>query len=433
MHNSSFIAARRLACFLAAAFLAQALGAALPTAYAQDDEGPQLSFYGFVKSEYIYDSRQVANVREGEFNLYPLPDSEANETDNLGFFTFFSRLGFVAAGPQVLGAEAEARIEADFFGASNENTSTFRLRRAFVNLDWGTHEVLFGQEWSPLFTIPVFPPTVNTQAGTPFNPFARQPMVRLTLKPGNLRVIGALAQQRDAFQEIGGNKLQQQAGLPAAHLHVRYQTGGNLVGGGAYVKWIRPELTSDRFRAGAVQAYGKLATERVTLAAKGTFGNDLADHLMLGGFVTTQDGEFYPTQLTSGWVDVSTTGAPVSVGLFGGYMRQTGVGDDILSNLPTVDTDDDDLPDAVPTNTRALSATVSEETGIISGGSSIEYLWRLAPRLVHNAGPVRFGLEIEATTALYTSSLDDDLTPNSTDDDDPVTNIRGIVSVFYFF
>ena len=411
MHNASFIAARRLACFLAAVFLAQALGDA-PAAYAQDDEGPTLDFYGFVKSEYIYDSRQVLNVREGEFNLFPLPDSEANETDNLGFFAFFTRLGLVASGPEVLGAEASARIEADFFGATNDNISTYRLRRAFVNLDWGTHEVLFGQEWSPLFTLPVFPPTVNTQAGAPFNPFARQNMIRLTLKPGNLRVIGALAQQRDAFQEIGGNKLQQQAGLPAAHLHVRYQTSGNLFGGGAYVKWIRPTLTSDRFRAGAVQAYGKLATERVTLAAKGTFGNDLADHLMLGGFVTTQSGQFYPTQLVSGWADISTTGGPTSVGLFGGHMVQTGVGDDIGSG-------------DVSFNTRALSP-----------GSSIEYLWRLAPRLVYNTGPVRFGLEVEATTALYTSNLDDDLTPNSDGaltEEDPVTNIRGIVSVFYFF
>lgn len=411
MHNRSFIAARRLVCFCALVFLAQALGGA-PTAAAQDDEGPTLSFYGFVKSEYIYDSRQVAQVREGEFNLFPLPDSEESETDNLGFFAFFTRLGLVASGPEVLGAEASARIEADFFGATNDNVSTYRLRRAFVNLDWGTHEVLFGEEWSPLFTIPVFPPTVNTQAGAPFNPFARQNMVRLTLKPGNLRIIGALAQQRDAFQEIGGLKLQQQAALPAAHFQVRYQPGGNLFGGGAYVKWIRPTLTSDRFRAGAVQAYAKVNTERFTFAAKGTFGNDLADHLMLGGFVsdTTAGGvDFYPTQLFSGWADISTSGRPTTFGLFAGYQQQMGIGDDIGL-------------DRLSFNTRALSA-----------GSSIEYLWRLAPRIVHNAGPVRLALEVEATSALYTSNLDADLTPNATDDDDPVTNIRGIVAVFYFF
>jgi len=31
-----------------------------------------ISFYGFIKSETIHDTRQVAQVREGQFLLYPL-------------------------------------------------------------------------------------------------------------------------------------------------------------------------------------------------------------------------------------------------------------------------------------------------------------------------------------------------------------------------
>lgn len=431
---------------LALALFAAALLLAPGTAAAQEEEEEDpFSFdvYGFVKAEHIYDTRQVLQVREGEFNLFPLDEADAdgdgrddNATDNLGIFTFFSRLGVNIDGPELLGAASSANIEADFFGADNTQTSAFRLRRAFINLDWGTHALLVGQEWSPLFTLAVFPRTINTTTGAPFNPFARQPQVRLTYKPGDVQVIGAVAQQRDAFDERGlgafvdavtgegisatgdGEKLQQQAGLPAGHLHVQYLGDALTLGGGAYVRWIRPEIDGDRFRSGAVQGYAEYTGEAFSVMAKGTYGNDMSDHLMLGGYVETVpagnvltqdpgDIEYLPTRLFSGWVDLqASSDGPVSVGAFGGYQSQLGVG--------AVD------------DARFLRRNSAL-------GANIEDLFRVAPRLNYTAGPLRLGLEVEVTSALYASEIDEEFRPDATDDDERITNVRGNVAVFYVF
>lgn len=405
------------------------------SAAAQDFE---FSPYGFVKAEYIYDTRQVLQVREGEFNLFPLPESEATDTDNLGFFDFFSRLGLTVSGPEVLGADASARFEADFFGADDAGVSNFRVRRATVNLDYGTYAVLFGREWSPMFTLAVFPQTVNTTTGAPFNPFSRQTQIRFTYKPGGYQLIGALAQQRDAFDERGlaeetypgldgsqitisetsdGEKLQQQAGLPGLHLHAQLVPGENAFGVGAHAKWIRPDITGDRFLSGAFQAYAKVVSPSVELRAKATYGNDLSDHLMLGGYIeTVPDGdlttldagaiEYLPTRLFSAWLDVQST-APLAVGLFAGYQTQLGVG--AIDDGRAI---------------RRSSALAPD----------IDYLLRVAPRLVLTAGPVSFGFELEVTSALYASEIDQtDYTPDPADDDEAVTNVRGNLSVFYSF
>lgn len=60
---------------------------------------------GFIKAEYLYDTRQVVAAREGSFHLFPLPKSEATASDNFGGFVFFSRLSLTIGDlPQALGA-----------------------------------------------------------------------------------------------------------------------------------------------------------------------------------------------------------------------------------------------------------------------------------------------------------------------------------------
>jgi hypothetical protein len=364
---------------------------------------------GFVKSEYIYDTRQVVAARDGEFHLFPQPKSEVSDTDNLGGFTFFSRLSLgITDLPDALGAEVQGYFEADFFGPTNDEVSTFRLRRAFAKMVWDDREVLFGQEWSPLFTLASFPRTVATTTGAPFQPFARQPQVRLTLKPGNLRFIGAAAWQIDAFTDIpfdgvGGIQQQQRAGVPAFHGHVQFHgTGGTVVGAGAYFKALRPIITEDRFTAGAIQGYATVVTPPADIRAKATFGSDLTDHLMTGGYVYNPiENEFYPLDLFSGWVDINGKGT-VAPGLYAGYLVNMGSADEVGTGVQAA--------------TRA---------------PNIETLWRVAPRLAFNYGALRFALELEATGANYAASFDENYAP--TGDTESVTNIRGNVTVFLFF
>ena len=83
---------------------------AVPAVQAQS-----IDISGFIKSSYYYDTRQVVAAREGDFLLYPAPETEATDTDNLLFFPFFSRLRLAAGDlPEVLGAEVSGFIETDF-------------------------------------------------------------------------------------------------------------------------------------------------------------------------------------------------------------------------------------------------------------------------------------------------------------------------------
>ena len=370
----------------------------------------ELDLGGFIKSEYIYDTRQVTQIREGQFHLFPLARADEdqdglddNATDNLLFAAFQSRLRLQGSGAQALGAQLTGLLEADFFGAINEDVSELRLRHAFVQLDWQRHQLLLGQYWSPLFTTAVFPQVINFNTGAPFQPFARFPQLRYTFKPNRVRVMAVLSQQRDAFQEIGGRKLQQQSALPAAHLHVQYVHETHTVGAGGYLKTIRPNLNEDRFTAGTLQAYAKTSALGAILRAKVTYGNDLTDHLMTGGFVQTEAGTYEALRVMGTWVDAETTGKPLSVGLFGGYLTNLGCRKDVT---------------VVSTNARA---------------PDLEKLWRLAPRLSYTVGKLRLALELEATRALYAGSYDTTFRPTCTETDRAVTNVRGLFAAYYFF
>lgn len=369
-----------------------------------------VSIGGFIKSSYYYDTNQVVSAREGDFLLYPVfsdtdgdgENDEANETDNLLFFPFFSRLSLsITDLPEAFGATATGYIETDFFGPTNGELNTLRIRRAFAKLDWGTREALFGMEWSPFF-LSAWARTIATEAGAPFEPFARMPMIKLTLKPERFRLSGLVAQQRDAFQEIGGLKQQQQSGLPSAMLSAEYLLGGgSSVGVNAMTKWIRPELTSDRFSSGAVQGFLNVVQEGFEVRSNVTYGGDLADHLMTGGYAVLGEDDFEPLNVLATWVDAQTTG-PVSVGVFGGYLQNLGTSEDGLQPI-----------------------------AIVARNPDIDTVWRLSPRVAVTSGRVRIAGELQVTTAAYAERLDDALAPEG--ETVSVTNVRGNLSVFLTF
>ena len=369
--------------------------------------GQEVEIGGFLKSSYYHDTRQVVGVREGDFLLYPAPQDTAgaNETDNLLFLPFFSRVTLsIGDLPEAWNAKVTGLIETDFYGASNATLNSVRMRRGFVKLDWSTHELLFGMDWSPSF-IQTWPLTVATEAGAPFQPFARFPQVRATYKPNALRVTGIAAQQRDAFAEIGGVKAQQQSGLPMLMGFLEWSKPELLIGAGAWTKWIRPTLTSDRFQAHAAQGYLRWSPSGFAARAKLTYGEDLADHLMTGGYVTESDGTSTPLRTLAGWVDLETAGQPWILGCFAGYLSNEGAG-------VAID----------PVNLT-----------IAARNPEIEYAWRLAPRVAYDVGSVRFAWELQVTSAAYSGGFDAEYAPDPSTSDDAVTNVRNDFTVYLFF
>jgi hypothetical protein len=402
-------------------------------------EAQTFDLSGFVKSSYYYDTRQVVAARDIDFMLYPTPNDpdadDPSDRDNLSSFQLFSRVGLnISEFEQaVLGADVRGYFEADFFGpgtvgAAQENF--LRLRRGFVEMNWDDRSALFGLEWSPLFTLGGFPRTVATEAGTPFNPFARQPMVKLTLRPGNVRVIGIAAWQFDAFVDAplagaptgtdpqGGIDAQQQSAIPGLHGHVQYERDDWMVGAGAYLKALRPLPQGDRFFAGAGTAYLSYTPEGLAVRAKTIYGS-VRDHVGIGGYiydpaaagaVGDADG-FQQLNTWSVWGDIEKPGT-VSPGLFAGFLTNLGATDEL------------DGP---------VSAVAHATRGVDPNGVSLATVWEVAPRLAFNYSPMRFAMEVQVTTAQYTARLDDHFAPDPLDGEDSVTNVRGDISIFLFF
>lgn len=399
---------------------------------------------GFVKSSTYYDTRQVVAARDLDFLLYPTPNNpnadDPSDRDNLGSFQLFSRLGLNVGefDEQVLGADVRGYFEADFFGpgsfsAAPDQENFFRLRRGFAEMTWENRSVLFGLEWSPLFTLGAYPHTVATEAGAPFNPFARQPMIKLTLDRGTVRLIGIAAWQFDAFVDaplanapladasstpLGGIDAQQQSALPGLHGHVQYTDGDLLLGAGAYLKSLRPFPLGDRFFSGAGTAYLSYAPSGYVIRAKTVYGS-VRDHVGIGGYIYDPaaadafgDADaFQQLNTWSAWLELEQTGT-VAPGLFAGVLTNRGASDEI-----------DGAEESIAYATR----------GVSPAGPSVATVWEIAPRLALNYGPMRFALEVQVTTAQYTARLDDTFAPDPLDDEESVTNIRGDFSVFLFF
>ncbi len=137
----------------------------------QDDWGYTL--YGYVKTDVMLDTRQTVSAREGHLLLYPANKLETNGVDanegiNFNILSIQSRFGAKIKAPDFLGAKSSGIMEAEFFGSSNAVTGGVRLRVGVVKLDWGSHEFMAGQNWTPLFIEEAFAKTISFNTGVPF-------------------------------------------------------------------------------------------------------------------------------------------------------------------------------------------------------------------------------------------------------------------------
>ncbi|MDZ7633359.1 MAG: hypothetical protein U5L72_02520 [Bacteroidales bacterium] len=161
----------------------------LPEAGAQEaGQTFGIKFSGFVKTDIFYDSRQSSasnGLREGHFYLYPddiLYDDDMNDLNanpSFHILNIQTRIRGDITGPDAFGAKTSGAIEAEFFGTSESDLNGFRLRHAYVKMDWQKVSLLAGQYWHPMFPAENFPGTVSFNTGVPFLPFSRNPQVRL--------------------------------------------------------------------------------------------------------------------------------------------------------------------------------------------------------------------------------------------------------------
>ena len=381
-----------------------------------------IKFSGFVKTDVFYDTRQTVSIREGHFLFYPdnisldVNKNDINATSNFNMLSIQSRLKGTITGPSAFGAKTSGVLEADFFGNENTNFSDangFRLRHAFVKLNWKSTELLAGQYWHPMFIAESFPGVISFNSGAPFQPFSRNPQLRLTQKMNTLSLIATIFSQRD-FQsngpDGGSTKYLRNAGVPNVNFQLQFKPDSteHVFGIGIDYKILVPRLFSEvtvtpastkidtiswvvkqipavtaRYKVNenisSVSAFifAKLIFKPITIKLEGVLARNAHDLSMIGGYavraisdVTT--GNVTYSNLTTGsvWTDIQTNGKKIQNGLFAGYTKNMGSNDSVKG-------------------------------AIYARGSNIDYVYRIAPRIVFISGKFNIALENEYTYAMY--------------------------------
>jgi len=408
-----------------------------------------VKFSGFVKTDIFYDSRQTISVREGHFLLYPkseLPDPDGEDINAKSSFNMLNiqtRFRMLATGPDVWGAKTSAFVEGAFFGSINPNIDEFRLRHAFVKMAWPKTQLLIGQYWHPLFHTKCFPGTVSFNTGAPFQPFSRNPQIRVTQALGRFNLAFTVLTQRD-FASFGpkgvSSEYLRNAVLPALNLRFEYYAKNKekgtefLIGLMGNYKMLQPRLQTDlgyktdtKVSSLGFALYSKYETKHFGIKFYSFYGGDAFNMIMLGGYAIEDYTDFAkgevsyaPVNNGSVWLEAYYKGKTWQVGIFSGVTRNHG-STNVINDL----------------NIYQKSESNADGQVFYSRGSNIDYVYRISPRLILNYGKFRVSPEIEYTVAAY-ATKDENGQLNRDEygvitDSEAVGNLRVLIGVYYFF
>lgn len=422
---------------------------ALPVLIAAQDvkEPPRygISFSGFVKNDFFYDSRESVSIREGHFLLYPRevqPDADGidiNDKNSFNFLSIQTRLTGKISAPDAFGAKTSGVIEADFFGNENAafvDANGFRLRHAFVKLNWARTELLAGQYWHPFFQPGCFSGVISFNTGAPFQPFSRNPQLRLQYRTGAISLAAIMSAQRDFASPQGSSSLRY-ASRPDLGVIVSYESGGKdgkpavLAGVAGGFKTLQPLLTvkngdkvyvtGEKVSGISGTAFFSLKTAPLTCKIQAVYGENLFDLTMLGGYAVSGITDSLRNKVSystlnnfSAWAEIQTHGARVQYALWAGYTQNLGSRDPLLVYSNKIDGTD---------------ATVR--------GANIHSLYRVSPRVVFISGKLNLAAEMEYTVAQYATrdengKLNRDEFGRITQSED-VANLRMLLAFIYNF
>jgi hypothetical protein len=412
---------------------------------AQEPKNQTVNLFGFVKTDYFFDSRENYNIREGHFLMFPKErflDASGYDINSKGSFNFLSvqsRFGMRFSGPDVLNAKVSGLLEADFFGNENAafiDNNGFRLRHAFVKLNWEKTEITAGQYWHPFFIASCFSGVVSFNTGSPMQPFARNPQLRIQQKVGRITATAALSAQRDFTSPQGAYALRY-ANLPDLNALLQYDNAYNnselkiQLGAGLGYKKLQPLLftskggknfqTNEKVNAISATAYLKLSSSSLTFKSQATYGQNLFDLLMIGGYAvhSVKDSlknsvDYTTINNFSMWTELHTNSKQLQLGLWGGFTRNLGSLNEILN----------------------YSNRVNGTESTVRGGN-LHHVWRLSPRIVAMREKFHIALETELTSAAY---ADADATGTlarnkfgQVTDYYVVNNLRVLMAVIYHF
>ncbi len=385
-----------------------------------------VSMFGFIRTDYIYDSRKSASVREDQLNLYPLDvvkdfnGNDVNAVEQSNFLAITSRLGAKVKGPDVWGAKMSGTLEGDFYGNTEATIGTFRLRHAYVNMDWSKTSLTIGQTWYPTFIPEVFPGVANFNTGILFNPFGWATQVKFKQNFTKDFSAAFTAYKEREFVAPGPgsqNSASINSNVPSVNLLFQYKNKNWIAGVGAEYKQLVPLtdngltpklITSEKVKSSSVFGYAKFSNDKFLVKIYGISGGNLNNFVMLGGYTgTTINGiqTFDPTKTTAFWIDIASTGKKVAPGIFFGSTKNNG-------------------------SSIAATSLSSIYMKGLSSTRVVDNVWRASARVDFKQNNFKVTPEVEYTSATWG---DTDFYGKAGDNQTQVGNLRAMVSCSYSF
>lgn len=377
---------------------------------AQEQTVEKFKFYGFIRSDMYYNSRQNIDAVDGVFNLAPKPidlddkGNDKNDVPQLHLSSITTRMGVKINSDSILGAKSSGVIEVDFGGlgiaaATTKETNIthlIRTRLAYVKLNWDKTELLFGQSWHPLFANMLATGSAFT-VGAPFQPFNRCPMIQLkhNLTPEFSITTAAISQLQFASSGPIGQSpsYMNNAIIPEFFLGLEHKSKTLTNGIGGEVKTIKPSVNN--ITSMAAIAYSSYSKGKLQLKVKGLLGQNLSDQVMPWGYgianLDANGNAMYTNHnLASGWIN-GAYGKKVQVGFLLGYGKNLGTSSNLLA-------DKDGLYKVYGNGLSTTNITATNKLGV---QTILNQAYRSTAYISYIKSNFILGLEYELTGAEY--------------------------------
>ncbi|CAH0995528.1 hypothetical protein EMA8858_01651 [Emticicia aquatica] len=386
---------------------------------------------GFVRTDYIWDSRKNAQVRENHLNLYPsdvVKDAngkDLNAVPQSNFLSIVSRINLKITGPDAFGAKTSAFFEGDFFGNTEGTIGLFRLRHANASLDWTKTKLTLGQSWYPQFIPECFPGVANFSTGILFNPFGWVSQAKVTHSLSKTTSFALTVYKDREFGSVSptgvANEPSVNSVMPTIHGNLQYKNAKVLLGIGAEARSLKPRTSitggtpavtienTGKVNSLSVNAYAKITGKKATLKAYGILGQNITQMVMLGGYVSVASTsnpfqeEYKPTKTNAFWLELMSNDAKVAPALFLGYTVNNGAD---------------------------VAGKAAYARGISLEKRSVKDVVRAAGRIDFKSGKMRFSPELEYTAANWGNA---DKTGKVSGTLTNVGNVRFLFSTAYTF
>jgi hypothetical protein len=389
------------------------------------ESATKVKLYGYVGNDFFYNSRQNKDLVDGVIQLFPLPVDLAagvdkNAVPQAEMLSVNTRLGVDITGAPILGAKSCGKIEADFDGFGT-SFYVFRIRQAYMKLNWAKTELVVGQTWHPLFGN-IAPTTLSANGGAPFQPFNRSPQVRLKQSLCSSISLTAALLYEMQYASAGplgtSNVYMKNAIAPDVFLGVESKTTHWTNGVGVDYKTIAPD--TKQISSLSAAAYSQYVNSGFQLKAKVIYGQNLSDQLMLGGYGVSKFAADSTTAVSytnfnnvSSWIN-AVYGSKIQVSMLVGFTKNLG-----SSELLDI------RKGGKFTNYGYGFYDVNNNTQ----QQMLDKLYRIAPSISYNLPNLKFGVEYDFTSGSYGTIQRDGSVINPYQ----VSNHRALVSVMYIF